>query len=59
MARKQPVLLRVESNQEIHLTAEGQFLHALQLGLLQALHEQGILNDMQLRICCSILSQHP
>lgn len=50
MGRMEPQLIRIEHDHAITPETDREFLHALKQGLLMALRERGILNDLQLRI---------
>ena len=44
-----PVMIDIINDRPV-TAADGEFIHALKQGLLLALREQGVLNDVQLRI---------
>lgn len=49
MAKQYASLKHIENNRRITRMSDDRFLHQLQTGLLLALKEQGILNEVQYR----------
>lgn len=54
--RRFSALTQIEHDRPIHPSDDSPFLHALKLGLLLALREQGLLDDLQLRLAMEELA---
>lgn len=59
MSRTAPTMIQIDNDRPIDPALDTEFLHALKLGLLLALREQGLLTDLQLRMAQERLGGTP